>query len=505
MSNLLGRVKSVFKKKPQEDEDFYSDEYAEDDRYANDGRYSPEYRYDDDQYQLRDEDRFVDDDKFVEDPRVSNGERFEDANELPPEGGQTFGPVVGPGGVVGRPRPNRPGRPNRPPSPNRPPRPHPNRPPSPNRPPRPQPGRPRPGDGANDIPSTPATRSGRLIVDLRNDSTSDQVYAYITGQAIDNNNALFLLSADGQTPVYPASPSSTGQRISQNISIELGPPGNVRRCRIPRLAGGRIWFSIGAPLVFAVNPGPGLVEPSVFNQQDPNINVRFGFAEFTFNNAQVFANISYVDFVGLPIAMTLEDTNRRVQHVSGMRADGLQTIAQGLKAQTQRDGRRWSSLIVGRRDGQILRILSPNSAILLNPTWFQDYWTQYVNQVYGRFTGRPIIVDTQAQFGDVQGRSTGAGINFGSGGNFPKPTARDIFSCSTGPFATGQNAQTNTIIPRLAAAFNRSTLLLTDNHPDGVGPRQYYQNPTTNVSHRQDRQDLSSLRAPVLSHLMALG
>ena len=65
---------------------------------------------------------------------------------------------------------------------------------------------------------------------------------------------------------------------------------------------------------------------------------------------------------------------------------------------------------------------------------------------------------------------------------FAKPTARDIFGCSTGPFATGSNQQTNAIIPRLAAAFNRSTLLVASEHPNKVAPGQYYQNAVTNVS-----------------------
>lgn len=253
-------------------------------------------------------------------------------------------------------------------------------------------------------------------------------------------------------------------------------------CTIPNLAGGRIWFSIGAPLVFAVNPGPGLVEPSIFNQSDPNVGTTFGFAEFTFNSAQVFANISYVDFVGLPVALTLTDTSGTTQHVSGIPANGLQTIANGLRQQTAQDGQRWSSLIVNSSNGQLLRILSPNSGILLNPSWFANYYANYVNQVYGKYTGQNLIVDTQAQWGDVNGVSNGSGISFGAGGNFTKPSTGDIFSCASGPFATGQNAETNTIIPRLAAAFNRSTLLLTNSIPDGAGPSQYYQNPVTNVS-----------------------
>ena len=163
--------------------------------------------------------------------------------------------------------------------------------------------------------------------------------------------------------------------------------------------------------------------------------------------------------------MTLLDTDGHVQRVAGLPAEGLVHIADGLRRQTARDGYQWSSLIVNRSDGRLLRILSPNSGILLNPSLFQNYWTNYVNQVYGKFTNQTLTIDTQAGWGNVQGRSDGTGINFGPGGNFPKPTARDIFSCSSGPFATGANAETNAIIPRLAAAFNRSTLLLTDNEP----------------------------------------
>jgi len=249
------------------------------------------------------------------------------------------------------------------------------------------------------------------------------------------------------------------------------------------MAGGRIWFSIGAPLLFYLNPGPGLVEPSVFNHKDPNINTNFGFGEFTFNASQVFVNISYVDFVGPPISLTLADTYGTKQHVSGLPANGLQTVASGLTAQTQKDGRRWSSLIVNNSNGELLRVLSPNSGILLNPTWFQTYWTDYVNQVYTQYTNQKLTVDTQASYGNVAGQVGSKGnLNFGNGGLFPKPTSADIFSCSTGPFATGSNAQTNTIIPRLAAAFNRSTLLLSNDTPDGSNPSQYYQNAITNVS-----------------------
>ena len=57
----------------------------------------------------------------------------------------------------------------------------------------------------------------------------------------------------------------------------------------------------------------------------------------------------------------------------------------------------------------------------------------------------------------------------------------DIFSCSTGPFSTaGAGTEVLAIIPRLAAAFNRSTLLIDTDQPDGENPADYYANPVTN-------------------------
>jgi hypothetical protein len=103
--------------------------------------------------------------------------------------------------------------------------------------------------------------------------------------------------------------------------------------------------------------------------------------------------------------------------------------------------------------------------------------------VWARYSTQPLTINTQASYGNVVGQVSNNVLSYANGAiTFPKPTARDIFGCSTGPFATGGNAQKNTIIPRLAAAFNRSTLLVACEHPNKVAPAQYYQNAVTNVS-----------------------
>jgi len=95
------------------------------------------------------------------------------------------------------------------------------------------------------------------------------------------------------------------------------------------------------------------------------------------------------------------------------------------------------------------------------------------------------VINTQASFGNVAGRVKNNVLTYNNGAiTFAKPTARDIFGCSTGPFATGSNAQVNAMIPRLAAAFNRSTLLVASENPNKISPSYYYRNAVTNVSLR---------------------
>jgi hypothetical protein len=316
-----------------------------------------------------------------------------------------------------------------------------------------------------------------LKIALKNNTSSSVVYAYITGLAINNGNTLFLLQSNGQTPYYPTSPSSTGSPLGVNCAIPLGPPGSTTNVVIPQIAGGRIWFSVDNPLVFLLNPGPALVEPSVTNPSDPNIQTRWDFCEFTFNASQLFANITYVDFACLPISLALTNTSGATHQVSGIPANGLDTICAGLVAQNSRDGAGWNKLIVAS-GGQNLRALSPNNGIVTNSSLFSGYYDPYVNQVWSMYSASPLSIDTQASWGTVTGQVLGNVLTFSGVGSFTRPTSGDIFSCSTGSFAVG-STEMGALAARLAAAFNRSTLLIDSTQPGGT-PADYYKNPITN-------------------------
>jgi hypothetical protein len=327
--------------------------------------------------------------------------------------------------------------------------------------------------------------SPTLQITLHNSTNSGSVYCYVTGQAINNNYSPVLIQADGQSLYYPANPSQNGSPLAVNCAIALGTPGNSRNITIPYIAGGRIWFSIGSPLTFLLNPGgnnvPGLVEPSVTNQSDPNYNISWGFAEFTYNQSQMYANITFVDFVSFPIAISLTNISGATQTVAGLPSGGLTTICNQLQTQTQTDGcQGWTDLIIRDKSGNLLRALSANNGNVINPGSFGSYYDPYVWSVLSHYTNGQTFtctVNGQAYTGSCNPSTSSAAITLGTE-TFPRPSTTDIFSSNSGPFATGSDSLRNTFIPQLAAAFNRSTLLVSNALPAPLSA--FYQNAVTN-------------------------
>ncbi|KAK7751596.1 hypothetical protein SLS62_006421 [Diatrype stigma] len=323
---------------------------------------------------------------------------------------------------------------------------------------------------------------------VNNTGTSD-AFAYVTGLEIDNNNAPVFIQSDGKTVYRPTSPSAPQSPLAADVAIPLGAPGSTTTVTIPHLAGGRIWFSIGdgsgKKLTFTLNPGPAVVEPSVTNKDDPNWALHWGFAEFTYNDAQLFVNISYVDFVALPIALRLRNAAGKEQVVEGIPDGGLAAVAQQLEAQHAADGAGWDQLVVRDAAGTLLRALSPNSGRVADAGLFADYYAPYVDAVWAKYAGEDLKINTQFDWGVLSGRVTsdGALLTFEGQGSFAKPSAGDIFSCSTGPFGGYPKDKADVLGnlgARIAAALNRSTLLANASQPDGERVADYYKEAVTN-------------------------
>jgi hypothetical protein len=318
-------------------------------------------------------------------------------------------------------------------------------------------------------------------IEISNKTVHPVLYCYIVGLNASNGQLMFI-SSNGQTPYYPPNPSNNVTPLAQDCSIEIGGPGDCITAYIPYMESARIYFSVANKLQFFTNPsgnGPACVQPSPTNETDPNYSTLWEFYEFTLNEYVMYFNTSFVDFVAMPVAATLTLADGTNEHISGMPLNGVANIRNQLIYQSLIDQQPWGQLIQEDSEGNFLRVLSPQQATIINPSLFAGYFEPYINQVWSQYVSKSLTVDSQAQWGVVRGTVGGGTLNI-NGCSFNKPTTQEILSCSTGPFATGSNAQVNCLIPRLAAGFNRSTLLTNMETPAPIGPSCFYQNMVTN-------------------------
>ncbi|KAF9784173.1 hypothetical protein IL306_008182, partial [Fusarium sp. DS 682] len=134
--------------------------------------------------------------------------------------------------------------------------------------------------------------------------------------------------------------------------------------------------------------------------------------------------------------------------------------------------------------GKPIRVLSPGIRHDLDPQLFDSYWDTYVNEVWKRYTEQDLTINTQTSAGRVKCRVSGNQLTCeGSDRGFEKPTGKDIWGCNSGPFAIseGDALVHAAIVPRICAAFVRSTLLLDGgNSQPSLGQSSYYTVSPTN-------------------------
>ena len=207
--------------------------------------------------------------------------------------------------------------------------------------------------------------------------------------------------------------------------------------------------------------GEGLKQPVHHDPNDPNAHLSWNFVEFTFTpQGALNADISYVDFTGKAASIELTSRDGTIQSGQGVRPRSVDTICEALGVQEKADGRPWRALCMAGDDGRPVRVLAPLHHP--NKPSFSTYWDNYVDQVWSRFSHGTLTINTQSQAGNVECRVSGHHLS-SEGDNRPysKPTAHDIWGCAAGPFQSieGDNRVHRVVIPRLCAAFVRSTLL----------------------------------------------
>lgn len=259
--------------------------------------------------------------------------------------------------------------------------------------------------------------------------------------------------------------------------------GQTTQITIPDyISSGRIWFADGTLNFYVVDTqyGPGLVEPTAVNPNDPSADVNWGFIELTNNSEDgLFANLSFVDFVGLPLGMQLSTTSSGTQSALGLPPDSVSTVCNNLKGKASEDGQPWDSLCVSSSGGDLVRVIAPSNLISNSADSFNNYWESYVDAIWAQFTSQTLYVNTQSAPGNVSCTSSDNSTLNCEGDNraYSKPSSTDIFGCNTGTFAIEDtdNDVHLAVVPRLCAAFNRATLHLPggDVQPS-LPPSMYY-------------------------------
>jgi Beta-1,3-glucanase len=306
---------------------------------------------------------------------------------------------------------------------------------------------------------------------------SSPVNAYITGRE-QGTDKLMLLRADS-SPYYLENPSAPQTPLPVDCSIPVG-AGAEANLTLGQMYAARIYFVKNDKLDFYVNPGPGLVEPAFANPADANYQRTWSFCEFTFNPQQIFVNVSYVDLLtALPIGLNLVGDSTHT--VAAAPAGAVDAVADALVAQKNADGQPWDQLVIRNGSG-VLRVVAPQDYMASNAGAFSSYWDGYVGQVWDKYAGTDLSVDIQGGRGVFTGRVNGGVLTFNDGSTFARPASKDIFTCNDGPFANnpGDSDIKKGLLARIAAAFNRSTILSSADQPNGTQESDFYKDATTN-------------------------
>jgi hypothetical protein len=309
-------------------------------------------------------------------------------------------------------------------------------------------------------------RIGALPVRVANETGAfpdSEVRAYVVGTDPATGTQSWV-DADGVA--HPVSESDNTDEGFTDYSIPLDSVGELS---LPFMSG-RIYFALGGKLRFKVvtdgDGRPALQYPAGWVETDPSHGVLHDTVEFTHNETGMYCNTSMVDQFSVPLAIRLQG---EADQTTGMfKPGGRDAVFASLSADPV-----FSRLVLSEGNHAV----APGHA--LDAGLFPaDYYDSYIDQVWERYSTTDLRVTTNA--GTFTGRVDGSGNLVFDGGvaPIPKPSTRDVFFCD-GALAAPNDGVTGPVAAILGAAFNRSTLLDTAEHPV-TDPAAFYRHETTN-------------------------
>ncbi|KAI1634188.1 hypothetical protein F4809DRAFT_665919 [Biscogniauxia mediterranea] len=322
--------------------------------------------------------------------------------------------------------------------------------------------------------------------------------AYVSGYDPETHQYVLLRSAgEGYEYFKPESANGTIPiPITESIAIPL--QDKITKITLPGfIYSGRVWLAKGELSFNVLLDGANKVvvtEPDTNNPTDPAYNLSCGFIELTnVDKDGLTTNLSFVDWVGLLLGMSVTHQNGTTEDVPGLKPDSVNNICNSLKAQSEKDKRPWDKMC-RQVDGKWLRAYSPNMYSQINQD-MMDYYDSYITEVWEHYSKTPLVIDSQDDNGlkVVSGQPITCNVEDGQlacdsdAGVFPKPTTADIWGCNSGTFENvEEGSHRKEVKARLCAAFHRSTLLLdgggTQPSPNLTAPSYYAADPTNHYS-----------------------
>jgi hypothetical protein len=305
---------------------------------------------------------------------------------------------------------------------------------------------------------------GLLPLTVTNDSgRSGQVYLYVLGTNLATGR---LGHVDRSGAFTPWPPGSNPPAPAPDVAIGGPAPGAATTLQIPRGTSGRVYFSFGRKLSFALTPD-GLVQPAPWNAADPDHDTLFDWSEFTYNDAGLWLNSSQVDMFSVPHAVAVTAADGTTRETGRLEPGGREGI---LNAVRRLPGD-WPRLVTTRSDGTGLRVLAPGKG-LDTGLFSSTYLDAYITSAWDTYRTRTLTVVPFQNEPDrkFSGRTDAGGVlrfTDGTGAEvaaFQKPSTRDAFGCD-GRLHAPNDPVVGPIARTLCAALHRSTLGFSHTQP----------------------------------------
>jgi hypothetical protein len=239
---------------------------------------------------------------------------------------------------------------------------------------------------------------------------------FVVAKAIDastNKRGVYVFDPDGP-PRFVADADATAEDLVAR-RLQSPPPPLTAAIALPYATSGRLYFSVGAPLVLRKS-GDDVVDPDGLDPSDPSYHVLYDKIEYTATvDGGVYVNPTAVDFFAMPIRVKLNGSDVTAGPAGATAAQREEVMKAASDARlTPLSGAR---VMVGT---QTLRLCAPGkvlSVVGVEPPRFpafpRDYLALAAEEVWKFYQGRTVCVRLDDYDADVV--YEGAVVEVGAG------------------------------------------------------------------------------------------